>query len=152
MSAGALTPKQFNHLINHESGLPGVSETSSDMRDSIGRQASDVRAAEAVELFCHQTRKGIGAFSAVLGGLETMVFACEIGEDSGEVRAPVCNGLHFLGIELNEARNAVHGPVISTGASRVTVRAMRTDEERMIARRVCRLLLNDHEQTKGVES
>jgi len=134
-----LTPKQFNNLINHESGLLGVSETSSDMRDLIKRQASEIPAAEAVELFCYQTRKWIGAFAAALGGLETLVFAGGIGENAGEVRARVCRGLQFLGIELDEARNDANAPVISTVSGRVTVRVVRTDEELMIARAVCRL-------------
>jgi acetate kinase len=135
-----LTPKQFNNLINHESGLLGISETSSDMRDLIKRQASDVRAAEAVELFCYYTRKWIGAFAAVLGGLDTLVFAGGIGENSPEVRARVCDGLGFLGIELEEKRNAANEGVISAAASRVAVRVIRTDEELMIAKTVCRVL------------
>ena len=139
MRSEKLTPKQFNNLINHESGLLGVSETSSDMRDLIERQASDIPAAEAVELFCYQTRKWIGAFAAALGGLDTLVFAGGIGENAGEVRARVCSGLQFLGIELDEARNDANAPVISTVSSRVTVRVIRTDEELMIARAVCRL-------------
>ena len=139
MRSEKLTPKQFNHLINHESGLLGVSETSSDMRDLIQRQASEIPAAEAVKLFCYQTRKWIGAFAATLGGLETLVFAGGIGENAGEVRARVCSGLQFLGIELDEARNEANAPVISTASSRVTVRVIRTDEELMIARAVCRL-------------
>ena len=114
MRSENLNPEQFNHLINHESGLLGVSETSSDMRDLIERQRTDVRAAEAVELFCYQTRKWIGAFAAVLGGVETLVFAGGIGENSVEVRARVCSGLQFLGIELDEARNIANAPVIST--------------------------------------
>ncbi len=140
MRSENLTPKQFNHIINHESGLLGVAETSSDMRDLIQRQPSDLRAAEAVDLFCYQTRKWIGAFAAALGGLETLVFAGGIGENAGEVRARVCSGLQFLGIELDEARNAANAPVISTESSRATVRVIRTDEELMIAREACRLL------------
>jgi acetate kinase len=148
MRSENLTPKQFNHIINHESGLLGVSETSSDMRDLIERQTSDVRAAEAVELFCYQTRKWIGTFAAVLGGVDTLVFAGGIGENIGEVRARVCSRLGFLGIELDEARNGVNAPVISTEASPATVRVIRTDEELMIARAVCRLL-RDEDQTNG---
>lgn len=135
-----LTPKQFNNLINHESGLLGISETSSDMRDLIERQASDVRAAEAVELFCYYTRKWIGAFAAVLGGLDTLVFAGGIGENSPEVRAKVCDGLGFFGIELEEKRNAANEDVISAQASQVAVRVIRTNEEQMIAKMVCRVL------------
>ncbi len=138
-----LTPEQFNDIINHKCGLLGVSETSSDMRDLIQRQSSDVRAAEAVELFCYQTRKWIGSFAAVLGGVETLVFSGGIGENTGEVRARVCSRLGFLGIDLDEARNGVNAPVISTETSPVTVRVIRTDEELMIARSVCRLLTDE---------
>ena len=102
MRSGKLTPEQFNNLINHESGLLGVSDISSDMRDLIQRQASDIPAAEAVELFCYQTRKWIGAFAAVLGGLDTLVFAGGIGENASEVRARACSGLQFLGAELDQ--------------------------------------------------
>jgi acetate kinase len=138
MRAENLTPKQFNNLINHESGLFGISETSSDMRDLIKLQASDVRAAEAVELFCYYTRKWIGAFAAVLGGLDALVFAGGIGENAPTVRARICDGLEFLGIELEEKRNTANEGVISAAASRVAVRVIHTDEERMIAKMVCR--------------
>ncbi|MEP7364917.1 MAG: acetate/propionate family kinase [Acidobacteriota bacterium] len=139
MRSGNLTPEKFNNLINHESGLLGVSGISSDMRDLLERQVSDIPAAEAVELFCYQTRKWIGAFAAVLGGLDTLVFAGGIGENSSEVRARVCNGLPFLGVELDQARNGANAPVISSISSRATVRVIRTDEELMIARAVSRL-------------
>ena len=145
MSSGNLTPAQFNHLINHESGLLGVSETSSDMRDLLERQASDVRAAEAVELFCYQTRKWIGALAAALGGLDTVVFAGGIGENVAEIRARVCGPLQHLGIELSESGNQGNSPLISTSASRVAVRVIPTDEEKMIARHVRRYL-----ETEGV--
>ncbi len=140
MSSESLTLKQFNHLINHESGLLGVSETSADMRDLLDLQLSDPRAAEAVELFCYQVRKWIGSFAAALAGLDTLVFAGGIGENSAEVRTRICAGLRFLGIELDEAQNALHRAVISTDTSRIHVRVIRTDEEQMIASNVCRLL------------
>ncbi|MDQ2770907.1 MAG: acetate/propionate family kinase [Bacteroidota bacterium] len=139
-----LTAPQFNHLIHHESGLLGVSETSSDMQDLLVAQATDERAADAVALFCYQARKWMGAFAAVLGGLDTLVFAGGIGEHAAEVRARICEGLAFLGIELDEARNAAHADVISSEASRITVRIIPTDEERMIARTVGRLLTAEH--------
>ena len=138
-----MTPNEFNNIINHESGLLGVSETSSDMGDLIEHQASDVRAAEAVELFCYQARKWIGAFAAVLGGLETLVFAGGIGENAVEVRARICDGLEFLGIELDQGRNASNAPVISSAASRATVRVISTDEELMIARAVYRQIRDE---------
>jgi acetate kinase len=140
MQTENLTPKQFNNLINHESGLLGVSETSFDMHDLLDRETQDVRAAEAVALFCYQVKKWIGAFAAALGGLDTLVFAGGIGENAPVVRARICDGLGFLGIELEEKRNAANEGVISAAAGRVAVRVIRTDEERMIAETVCRVL------------
>ncbi|GAB3220407.1 acetate/propionate family kinase [Spirosoma arcticum] len=140
MQLEPLTPQQFNHLINHESGLLGVSETSSDMSDLLKQQSVDVRAAEAVELFCYQTRKWIGAFAAVLGGLDTLVFSGGIGENVAEVRTRICDRLNFLGIELDQQRNAANSPVISTAESQVTVRVIPTNEEVMIAQLVSQLL------------
>jgi acetate kinase len=133
-------PKQFNEMVNFQSGLLGVSETSSDMGDLLKRASGDVRAAEAVALFCYQVKKFIGAFAAALGGLDTLVFAGGIGENAPAVRAQICEGLNFLGIEFDEKRNAVNGSVISTEASRVTVRLMHTDEEIMIANLVCQVM------------
>ena len=135
-----LDAKQFNELVNFQSGLLGVSDTSSDMQDLLAHEAGDVRAAEAVALFCYQVKKWIGAFAAALGGVETLVFAGGIGENAPTVRARICDGLEFLGIELEEKRNAANEGVISTAASRVAVRVMHTDEEQMIARSVCYLL------------
>ncbi|MHB9101000.1 MAG: acetate/propionate family kinase [Sulfuricella sp.] len=140
MQSENLTLQQFNRLINHESGLLGVSETSSDMRDLIGREATDVRAAEAVELFCYQVKKWIGAYAAALSGLDTLVFAGGIGENAPAVRARICDGLEFLGIEIDEKRNVANAGVISAQTSRVAVRVMHTDEEVMIARSVCQVL------------
>ena len=132
--------KQFNEMVNFQSGLLGVSETSSDMQDLLERESEDVRAAEAVALFCYQVKKWIGAFAAALGGVDTLVFAGGIGENASAVRARICDGLGFLGIELEEKRNAASAAVISTEASRVAVRVMHTDEEWMIAKTVCRVL------------
>lgn len=156
MQTENLTPKQFNNLINHESGLLGVSETSSDMRDLLDRETQDVRAAEAVALFCYQARKWIGAFAAALGGLDTLVFAGGIGEKAPVVRARICDGLGFLGIKLEEKRNAANAGVISPEAGRVCVRVIHTDEEWMIANTVCHVLGltiergYDHENKKNV--
>jgi acetate kinase len=135
-----LDDKRFNEMVNFQSGLLGVSETSSDMRDLLEHEAEDVRAAEAVALFCYQVKKWIGAFAAALGGLDTLVFAGGIGENAHPVRARICDGLGFVGIELEAKRNAANESVISAAASRVTVRVIRTDEEHMIAKTVCRVL------------
>jgi len=135
-----MTALQFDQMVNHESGLLGVSETSSDLRDLLAQEACDVRAAEAVALFCYQAKKWIGSFAAALGGLDTLVFAGGIGENAPTVRARICDGLEFLGIELEEKRNAANEGVISTDDGRVAVRVIHTDEELMIARSVCRAL------------
>jgi len=135
-----MTGEQFHNMVHHQSGLLGVSEISPDMRDLLARETSDVRAAEAVALFCYQVKKWIGAYAAALGGLDTLVFAGGIGENAFPVRARACEGLEFLGISLDPKRNEAGAPVISTDASRVTVRVIRTDEELMIARAVCRVL------------
>jgi acetate kinase len=135
-----LDAKGFNEMVNFQSGLLGVSETSSDMSDLLERETQDVRAAEAVALFCYQVKKWIGAFAAALGGLDTLVFAGGIGENAPTVRARICHGLGFLGIELEEKRNAANAGVISAPAGRVAVRVIPTDEEWMIAKTVCRVL------------
>jgi acetate kinase len=132
--------KSFNEMVRFQSGLLGISETSSDMRDLLEHETKDVRAAEAVALFCYQIGKCVGSFAAALGGLETLVFSGGIGENSATIRARICAGLGFLGIELNKSRNAELAGVISADSSRVTVRVIRTDEEQMIAKTVCSVL------------
>ena len=135
-----MTAEAFEHMASHESGLLGVSGTSADMRELLALEATDVRAAEAVALFCYEARKWIGAFSGALGGLDTLVFSGGIGENAPVVRARICDGLQFLGVQLDPSANAANAPQISAGASRVAVRVIRTDEELVIARSVYRLL------------
>ena len=124
-------------MVNFQSGLLGVSETSSDMHDLLDHETQDVRAAEAIALFCYQIKKWIGAFAAALSGLDTLVFAGGIGEKAPIVRSRICEGLGFLGIELEEKRNAANDGVISIDTSRIKVRVIHTDEELMIAETVC---------------
>lgn len=133
-------PKQFNHLINHESGLLGISETSADMRALMAVEDTDSRAEEAIELFCYQSKKGIGSFAAVLEGLETLVFAGGIGEHSPKVRSKICDGLSFLGVELDEIKNMNNEVKISSTASKVSVYVIKTNEELMMARLVFDLM------------
>jgi len=135
-----LTVDQFHHLVNAESGLLGISELSPDLRDLLAQEGRDVRAAEAVALFCYQGKKYLGAYAAALGGLDHLVFSGGIGEHAAVVRARMCDGLEFLGIHLDRAANHANAPIISSRDSRVTVRVIRTDEEGQIARSVCRLL------------
>ena len=140
MQSQDMTPRRFDDLINRQSGLLGISETSSDMRELLKQESADIRAAEAVAIFCYQVKKWIGALAAALGGLDTLVFAGGIGENAAVVRARICEGLEFLGIELEDRRNAAHAAVISTDASRIVARVIRTDEQWMIAKSVCRVL------------
>jgi acetate kinase len=135
-----MTTRQFYEMVNHKSGLLGVSEISSDMRDLLAQEAHDIRAEEAVALFCYQAKKWIGSFAAALGGLDTLVFAGGIGENAPLVRARICDQLGFLGIALSESRNADSAGVISTDASHATVRVIPTDEDLMIARSVYGIL------------
>ena len=135
-----MTGPQFEHMVNHQSGLIGVSETSSDMRQLLAQEAQDSRAAEAVALFCYQAKKWIGSYAAALGGLDTLVFAGGIGENCPSIRSRICAGLGFLGLNLDEARNAENEAVISTESSPVGARVIRTDEELVIARSTERLL------------
>jgi len=134
-----MTTDQFYTMLNHKSGLLGVSDITSDMRDLLVQEEHDIRAAEAVALFCYQAKKWIGAFAAALGGLDTLVFAGGIGENAPCVRARICGELGFLGIEIDELRNMETAGVISKFGGRTTVRVVHTDEEQMIARSVYRL-------------
>lgn len=135
-----VTAQEFHEMVNHESGLLGVSETSSDMRELLSREAQDVRAAEAVALFCYQTRKWICALAGALEGLDTLVFSGGIGENAGEVRERICAKLDFLGVAFDAKQNAAGAEVISKNDSTVAVRVIRTDEEWIIAKTVCRVL------------
>ena len=135
-----MTASKFQRMVNHESGLLGVSGSSSDLRDLCAREASDVHAAAAVELFCYQAKKWIGSFAAALGGLDTLVFSAGIGENAPLIRARICEGLGFLGLKVDRGRNLKNAPLISPARSRVRVRVIRTNEELMIAKYATRIL------------
>jgi acetate kinase len=130
----------LDDLLNRRSGLLGVSGSSPDMGDLLAREADDPRAADAVALFCHQAKKAIGALAATLGGLDTIVFSGGIGERAAPVRARIARGLEHLGVHLDDARNEAGAPIVSTDASRCTVRVLRTDEESIIARETLHVL------------
>ena len=140
MEVEKLLPEKFSQLINHESGLLGISETSSDMKQLIKNKNTDIRAAEAFELFCYQAKKFIGAYTAALKGLDTLIFSGGIGEHSPEVRSQICDGFDFLGIELCEIKNANSEILISAKTSKVAVYVIKTNEELIIAKLVCEVL------------
>ena len=136
----SMTAKKFNEMVNFQSGLLGISETSSDLRDLLEDEGRDVRAAEAVALFCYQAKKWIGAFAAALGGLDTLIFAGGIGENAPLIRTRICQGLKFLGIELDAKRNLANAGVISADSASTSVRVIETDEEWMLAASACQAL------------
>jgi acetate kinase len=140
---------QFLKMVNHESGLLGVSETSADMRELLAAEAGDPRAAEAVALFCYQARKAIGGFAAALGGLDTLVFSGGIGENAPEIRARICDGLRFLGVEVDGPRNADAPGLVSSATGRVAVHVIPTNEAHVIARGVRDLLELDASGQEG---
>jgi acetate kinase len=138
--AEGMTAAQFQRMVNHESGLIGVSETSADVRDLLEREREDSRAREALALFCYQVKKWIGSFAAALGGVDTLVFAGGIGENAALIRLRVCQGMEFLGIHIDESLNLAHAARVSADKSRVAVRVIHTDEESVIAEQSARVL------------
>jgi acetate kinase len=131
-----MSAKEMSTMLNKESGLLGVSGTSGDMRNLLDKMQQDSRAGEAVELFCYRAKKYIGAYASVLGGLDVLVFAGGIGERAAIVRKEICDGLDFLGIRLDAASNEANEAVISSAASGVKVRVIKTNEDLMIVRHV----------------
>jgi acetate kinase len=147
-----MSAKQFNEMVNFQSGLLGVSETSSDMRDLLSREKEDSRAAEAIALFCYQVKKWIGAFAAALGGLDTLIFTGGIGENAPLIRWRICKGMEFIGLSLDPSLNDTNAAIISHKDSPVTVRVMKTDEELMIARHTYNLICEQRREGKKQDS
>jgi acetate kinase len=137
-------------LVNHQAGLLGVSGLSSDMKTLLDHRDHNPHAAQAVEMFCYHLRKHIGALTAVLGGLDTLVFTGGIGERAAAVRWEVCQGLEHLGIHLDPEQNAHHADTITTTESPCTVRVMPTHEDLMIARHTYQLLLAASRASAGL--
>jgi acetate kinase len=135
-----LSPDALRRLVNNESGLQGVSQTTHDMRDLLTRESDDRRAADAVALFCYSAKKALGALSAVLGGLDTLVFTGGIGEHAAPIRERICADLLFLGLLVDPAANRANALVISHARAPVTIRVLKTDEDRMLARHARQLL------------
>lgn len=131
---------RLEHLVNHESGLLGVSQTTGDVKDLLARREYDERAVLAIDLFCHSIQKGIGAMAAALGGVDSLVFTGGVGAHSSAIRRQVCEKVAFLGVHLDDQRNGAHAAVISGSGSACTVHVIETDEERVIARSTRRVL------------
>lgn len=131
---------EIERLVNREAGLLGVSGLGPDMKTLLEARAQDPKAALAVDLFCYQARKHVGALAAALDGLDTLVFTGGIGERAAPVRLRICEGLAHLGIDLDPERNQDHADAISTARSPCAVRVIPTDEDLMIVRHTRRLL------------
>jgi len=130
---------QLETLLNQQSGLLGVSGTGSDMKTLLEARASDGKAAQAIDIFCYQIRKFVGAFAAVLGGLDTLVFTGGIGERAAPVRQQICVGLEYLGVQVDEERNNQSADLVSKPGGKCAVRVIATDEDLMIARHTRRI-------------
>ena len=133
LSEESLSSSQVSQMVNHQAGLLGVSEISSDMKELLEKE-NNPNAIQAIELFCYQAKKYLGSLSAVLGGVDMLVFTGGIGENAPSIRQRICKDMSFLGIRLDLIRNNSNAPVISTADSPVTIRVMKTNEELMIAR------------------
>jgi acetate kinase len=143
--------EKFNDMVNFKSGLLGISETSADMKQLLEREVEDVRAKDAVDLFCYQVKKSIGGLAAALGGIDTLIFTGGMGENATRVRARICDGLEFLGVTLEASRNDEGNPVISSDSGQVSVRVMHTDESVTIAQNVQHILTNKKNMEDEVE-
>ncbi|PWT74887.1 MAG: acetate/propionate family kinase, partial [Chloroflexi bacterium] len=132
--AEQMTSADLRQVVERYGGLLGISDSSADMQSLLSERAQNRHAAEAVEVFVYTARKHLGALVSTLGGLDALIFTGGIGEHSAEVRQAICEGLSYLGIELDPERNAGGGPIISAPQGPVIVRVIPTNEEIMIAR------------------
>jgi acetate kinase len=132
----------LDDVTNREGGMLGISETSSDVRALLVASATDPRAEDAIDVFCYQARKFIGAYAAALGGIDALVFTGGIGEHSPQIRARICTKLAFLGIRIDPSLNETNASKISVADGGVVIWTMKTNEEVMIARHVRRSLVD----------
>ncbi|NTV98278.1 MAG: acetate/propionate family kinase [Chlorobiaceae bacterium] len=135
-----MTAAGIKEMVNLRSGLLGISVFSDDMRVLLAKEQENLKAREAVDMFCYRAKLCIGSYAAAMGGLDTIVFSGGIGSHSAEIRARICGGLGFLGVVLDSPRNHLSSPVISSEGERVTVRVIETNEELMIVRHTMNLL------------
>lgn len=132
--------ERFNHLVNFESGLLGISETTADMKKLLEIESDDQRAKDAVDIFCYQVKKSIGGFAAALGGLNTLVFTGGMGENAPKIRARICEGLEILGVTIDIDRNQKGERLVSADHGQVGVHVIQTDEATTIARETAQLI------------
>ncbi|HEU5121467.1 MAG TPA: acetate/propionate family kinase [Candidatus Saccharimonadales bacterium] len=135
-----MTADEFDHMVNFESGLVRVSGVTGDMQMLLTLEDANKDAALAIELFVKSVKKSIGAFAAILGGVDSLVFSGGIGEQSAVLRSRICEGMEYMGIEINEATNERHDFLISTERSQAGVHVIPADEARVIAKQTITLI------------
>jgi len=149
-----LSTREIETVMNKHSGLLGISGLTSDMRELLAeaREENDRRSELAIQIFCYRVRKYIGAYVAAMNGADAVVFTGGVGENSSEVRARICSGLQWIGIELDEELNRLHTGgregVISQEGSRLAVYVIPTDEELLIARDTVRCVLKERQHSQ----
>jgi acetate kinase len=131
---------RVERVLSQESGLAGISGGVHDMRELLAREASDDACRLAVAIYCYEIKKQIGAYAAALGGLDALVFSGGIGEHAAAIRARICRGLTFLGVDLDHRLNDADAPLVSTSGSRVAIHVIPTDEELVIAQAACQAI------------
>lgn len=137
------------HLINKQSGLLGVSGISSDMQDLLQKENQSPEAAFAINLFCYQAKKFIGAFIAILGGIDGLIFTGGIGENSSEIRKRICENMDCFGITLDPTLNESDAAIISA-KEQVVISVMKTNEALMLAKHAFNLLCDPLKQAQEV--
>jgi acetate kinase len=138
--AECLSPEQIQHMLNHESGLLGVSGITGDLQQLLAIEADDPNAADAVAMFCYQASKAICAMAGALGGIDTLVFSGGVGEHLAPLRARICVSLGFIGVTLDDAANVRHAALVSAPDGAVEVRVIHVDEQAVIAAEVRALI------------
>ncbi len=133
----------FDRVVTEQSGLLGMSELSADMLTLLQQESINTQAAEAVEAFCYQARKSIGALVAVLGGVDSIIFSGGIGEQAPLIRARICAGLGYLGVVVDDEPNARHADLISSTESDVGVHVIPTDEAQILCRNTYQIITNN---------
>jgi acetate kinase len=141
--------ERIDQLVNQQAGLLSLSGISSDVQVLLEQEHQDPRAAQAIDLFCYQAKKFLASLTAVLGGLDTLIFTAGIGQHAPSIRYRICKDLAYMGVHLDHSRNDVNASVISGEGSPVTVRVMKTNEELMIARHTSNLLRKSKLTTVG---
>jgi acetate kinase len=146
-SKEGLSMAEVETLLNSQSGLLGISGLTDNMQELLdeARENNDRRSKLAIEIFCYRARKYVGAYLAAAGGADALIFAGGIGENSPEIRAKICDGLQWMGLELDEDQNRAHTAgkegLISKPGSRLGAYVIPTDEELLIARDTVRVIL-----------